>query len=146
MEQGKIRNLIDTFNLCKPEGALHGDYNVLTVRQPYATMLVSGMKDYEFRRWPIPKHLISEPILIHAAASILNARIAVSEEDFEFYKQYAKSRNLFGCIVGIVVFGDPEPSDTPPFSGYRFPVMEFFRLGRPIFGIKGREKFWKITL
>ena len=146
MNQGIIRNLIDVYGLDKPDGKLHGVFNVLTVQQPYASMLVSGTKPYEFRSWPMSEWLISEPILIHAGARILTARVNVSEEMYNHYLSYVKSRYLFGCIVGVVVFGESQPSDTPPFSGYRFPVREYFQLGRPIWDIKGRMNFWKIQL
>ena len=38
----------------------------LTVWQPWATLIVAGLKLYEFRRYPAPKSLVGQTIVIHA--------------------------------------------------------------------------------
>lgn len=39
----------------------------LTLWQPWASLVAMGVKKYEFRRWPAPRSLIGERIVIHAA-------------------------------------------------------------------------------
>ncbi len=125
---------------------MQGFFNVLTVMQPYASMLVDGAKGYEFRGHPLPERFISEPILIHAGARILKPRIKVSEEIYNYYLNEAIKNDLFKCIIGVVVFGESELSDAPIFTGYRWPVREFRRIGFPIRDIRGQQGIWKIRL
>lgn len=125
---------------------LQGFFNVLTVMQPYASMLVDGCKKYEFRGHPLPERFISEPILIHAGARILKPRIKVSEEIYNYYLNEAKKNDLFKCIIGVVVFGTPQYSDQLPFSGYRWQVREFHRFVEPIRDIRGQQGIWKLGL
>ncbi len=40
----------------------------LTLWQPWATLVVAGVKPYEFRRWPVPKRFWGTRIAIHAGA------------------------------------------------------------------------------
>lgn len=42
-------------------------YYALTVQQPFASLLIKGIKLYETRTWMVPSRLIGETIAIHAA-------------------------------------------------------------------------------
>lgn len=130
-----------------PEKLLKGrSFNVLTVKQPYASMLVLDAKKYEFRSWKLPEKYIGEWMMIHAGKSVLKTKVKVSDSCYKFFLDYAKEQRLFSCIVGAVRFGPPELSDTPFFTGFRWPVQECFSLlSGPIRNIKGHEKIWKIT-
>ncbi len=44
-------------------------HDALTVQQPYASLIVRGIKHYETRTWKVPSRLIGETIAIHAAKS-----------------------------------------------------------------------------
>jgi hypothetical protein len=145
MNQGIIRNFRDIYKLGKPEGKLQGYFNVLTVRQPYASMLVSGVKKFEFRNYCLPEYFISTPILIHSGAKPLNAKVEVSEGLYNHFLNRANNENLFGCILGVVVFGETELSQCPMFYKYRWPVREYYQLIEPIRDIKGNQGLWKIT-
>ena len=46
----------------------------LTLWQPWATLVVAGVKPYEFRRWPAPKWVWGERIAIHAGARPVRRR------------------------------------------------------------------------
>lgn len=146
MNQGIIRNFRDIYKLGKPEGKLQGYFNVLTVRQPYASMLVSGVKKFEFRNYCLPEYFISTPILIHSGAKPLNAKVEVQEGIYNYFLNHAKKENLFGCILGVVVFGETELSPCPLFYKYRWPVREYYQFVEPFRDVKGHEKIWKITL
>lgn len=45
---------------------------VLTVWQPWASLIIAGAKPYEFRGWKPPASLIGQRIVIHAAARLIN--------------------------------------------------------------------------
>lgn len=145
-----VREIIDEWyrdiEMNHPEELLKGrSFNVLTVKQPYASMLVSDAKKYEFRNWKLPEKYIGEWVLIHAGKGVLKTKVKVSDSCYKFFMDYAKEQRLFSCIVGAVRFGHPELSDAPIFTGYRWPVQECFKLLAPIRDIKGHEKIWKIT-
>lgn len=40
----------------------------LTVFQPWASLIVAGAKPFEFRKWPVPIHIVGHRVVIHAAA------------------------------------------------------------------------------
>jgi hypothetical protein len=41
---------------------------VLTIWQPWCSLIIAGAKPYEFRRWPAPARLVGQRIVIHAGA------------------------------------------------------------------------------
>ena len=129
-----------------PEKLLEGQsFSVLTVQQPYASMLVSDAKRYEFRGWKLPEKYIGKWVMIHAGKKVLKTKVKVSDSCYKFFMNYANDKRLFGCIVGAVRFGASELSDTPIFTGYRWPVQECFQLNAPIKDIRGKQGLWKIT-
>ncbi len=46
----------------------------LTLWQPWATLVVAGVKPFEFRKWPAPKSMWGQRIAIHAAARPVKRR------------------------------------------------------------------------
>lgn len=68
---------------------------VLTIKQPYASLIIAGIKEYEFRTW---KTNYRGDILIHAGKSIDKSAI----------KKYEKYNLEYptGCIIGIVNLED----------------------------------------
>jgi len=46
----------------------------LTLWQPWATLVVEGVKPFEFRRWPAPKWIWGQRIAIHAGARPVKRR------------------------------------------------------------------------
>jgi hypothetical protein len=125
---------------------IQGSFDVLTVKQPYATMLVLGVKKYEYRKYRLPDCFVGKPILIHAGAQPLQAKVKVSEDLYNFYLDLAERKNLFKCIIGAVVFGESELSDAPFFTGYRWPVKECLLFTQEVRDIRGNQKIWKLKL
>lgn len=39
----------------------------ITIKQPWASLIVSGLKDIENRTWSCPKKYLGKRVLIHAA-------------------------------------------------------------------------------
>ena len=44
----------------------------ITIKQPWASLIVHGIKDIENRTWKCPKKYIGQRILIHAGKSSAN--------------------------------------------------------------------------
>lgn len=42
----------------------------LSIHQPYATLIIMGVKPYEWRTWEPPKYIIDQPIVIHASKNV----------------------------------------------------------------------------
>lgn len=62
---------------------------VLTIKQPWATLIVDGYKKYEFRSW---KTKYRGKILIHAGLSL-------EKDADERFKEYNLNHE-YGCIIG----------------------------------------------
>ena len=68
---------------------------VLTIKEPWASLIVNGYKKYEFRSW---KTKYRGKILIHAGMSVeKNARERFKEYNLEYYK---------GAIIGEAIITD----------------------------------------
>jgi hypothetical protein len=73
-----------------------GDYmKVLTIKQPWATLIVDGYKKYEFRSW---KTKYRGKILIHAG-------LTLEKDADERFKEYNLNHEC-GCIVGEAELAD----------------------------------------
>ena len=62
---------------------------VLTIKQPWATLIVEGYKEYEFRSW---KTKYRGKILIHAG-------LTLEKNMLKIFKEYNLNYEL-GCIIG----------------------------------------------
>ena len=111
----------------------------LTVRQPYALMLVSGQKHHEFRSWALPIRNHHTAIMIHAAAKDADEIIGCSSVEFEANLNLAKEEKLYSAIIGEVIFGEPRKMKD---GGYAWPVLKANKFKQPIRGVKGRLGIW----
>ena len=125
------------------EGAL---CNALTVRQPYALMLVNGTKKFEYRSWELPWQLCdvekSIPVFIHAGKQVKKERVDVEENEYCKYLAEAREQELFGCIIGAVFFGKP----LKLAHGYAWPVDLSLKFDYPARDIKGWLKIWQFWM
>lgn len=67
----------------------------LTIKQPYASLIIAGIKEYEFRTW---KTNYRGKLLIHAGKTI-------DEKAIEKFKCY-NLKYPTGCIIGEVTIVD----------------------------------------
>lgn len=67
----------------------------LTIKQPWATLIVDGYKEYEFRSW---KTNYRGKILIHAGLSLEKD----ADKRFEVYNL----THDYGCIIGEAILTD----------------------------------------
>jgi hypothetical protein len=97
----------------------------LTVRQPYAALILAGVKRYETRSRPCPAKYVGVPIALHAGASLASLVDGRQFGPFQVYRQADGPRLLdarerppvtdrwvetpLGVIVGSVTFGPSIP-------------------------------------
>lgn len=95
---------------------------VLTLHQPWASLIALGVKTIETRSWPAPKGLIGERIGIHAALHVDHAAAARFEDvlhrggmcaaDWQGTARHATEGNgsgARGCIVATATLTDCVP-------------------------------------
>lgn len=88
---------------------------VLTVKQPWASLIVEGIKDVENRTWKCPEKYIGQRVLIHAGLDVKNTLGVLNEEQFDcvsksndslyFASKIQQSWDR-GAIIGSVVIVD----------------------------------------
>jgi hypothetical protein len=128
-------------------------YKVLTVRQPYASLLVSGIKDVENRS---RRTNYRGTVLIHAGAKWheimeqLPTKIwllGASPVEQQIVKMAAEvTRNdLFGCIVGSVEIVDCVQDSTSEWAErgqWHWICRNAKVFAQPIRNVKGRLGLW----
>ena len=82
-------------------------YPAITIRQPWAALIVNGIKDVENRNWRLPDKYRNCTVLVHASAKpVFNdhaARRELFNRDLTF-ADFAPQTTLSGHIVGAVRF------------------------------------------
>lgn len=88
---------------------------VLSIRQPWAYLIVAGYKDIENRKW-YTNH--RGPLLIHASK-------AVDPNDFPMQREWIREAGIDipedlprGAIVGSVTLTDVHDWASPPYTGF----------------------------
>ncbi len=109
----------------------------LTLWQPWATLVVAGVKPFEFRRWPAPKWIWHERIAIHAGARSVKRReiddliasirleggwgtALVPEPALEILLRMQDHPELVptSAVLGTAVLGRPVPADEAVVEAY----------------------------
>lgn len=125
-------------------------YKVLTVRQPYASLLVNGIKDVENRS---RRTNYRGTVLIHAGAkvhdvvSFLKTRHEFTVEEIAMMTQMneVEENDLFGCIVGSVEIVDcvqDSPSEWAERGQWHWVCRNAKVFAQPVRNVKGRLGLW----
>ena len=126
-------------------------YKVLSVRQPYASLLVSGIKDVENRS---RRTNYRGKVLIHAAKKVhdvvrfLKTRHEFTVEEIAMMTQMneVEENDLFGCIVGSVEIVDCVQDSTSAWAerGQWHLVCRNAKVfAQPVRNVKGRLGLWE---
>ena len=126
----------------------------ISIRQPWAWLIVSGFKDVENRSWNLPERYIGRRVLIHASAK---PRFSLSEASGrleEIQQRYGLPGVLHfpeegrgsGGIVGVVTFtGCDQLLYTSPWAE---PDLRHWNTINakplPFFPVKGRLGFFNV--
>lgn len=125
-------------------------HKVLTVRQPYASLLVGGVKDVENRS---RRTNYRGTVLIHAGArmhdvvSFLRKRqeFTVEELAITTHANEVEEYALFGCIVGSVEIVDCVQDSTSPWAEggqWHWVCRNAKVFDHPVRDVKGRLGLW----
>jgi len=143
---------------------------VISVKQPWAYLLCSGIKDIENRTWRLPEKYKGERVLIHASGTKMKGLEGDYLNDVqieylhcgytplkELHKYYAL-RNQYSSIIGSVRFVDcvinhesiwAEKSHYevnlalhPLRPIYNWVVADPILFDKPILDVKGKLSFW----
>lgn len=126
-------------------------YKVLSVRQPYASLLVSGNKDVE-NRSRYCKHrgtlLIHASLKVHEILKILQEQKNFSSVDIDTMVQMNEvhENNLYGCIIGSVDVVDcvlNSPSEWAIKGYYHIVCANAKKFEHPIRDVKGKLGIWE---
>jgi hypothetical protein len=117
----------------------HSLVKVLTVRQPWAHLIVSGHKDIENRSWQTPYRGL---LYIHAGSHMHATPIPQIERRFGL--SIDPEQLILGAIVGWVMLTDiVQRSDSPWFDGPYGWVLEHAQAFAGA-SIPGRQKIFDI--
>jgi hypothetical protein len=113
-------------------------YKVLTIRQPWASLIVWGIKPVENRSW-LTKH--RGPLLIHAGMKY------ESEPELERRYRFTRDDIEHGAIIGVVELDDiVEQHRSPFFKGpFGWVLKNAREFSRPI-PMKGMLGLFNATL
>lgn len=137
----------------------------LTLHQPWADLIVRGVKRYEFRSWAMPRRYILKPIAIHAGKTFdadgwatirrfadagLEGELGLTA-DAVGWADPLRNRHPAGAVVGRATFLASEPirkiaanlgmDPDDCGDGFAWPVLEATRFDAPI-PARGRQGIW----
>jgi hypothetical protein len=109
----------------------------LTVRQPWAALIVSGVKDIENRTWEPPVGVFGEEILIHAAERRRDDVADVPRVEGDELRGV-----LLGTVIIVGAIQDSESAWARP-DHWHWQLHGAKRLGEPVSCV-GSLGFWKV--
>lgn len=126
-------------------------YKVLTVRQPYASLLVNGIKDVENRSRRTNYRgtvLIHSAKKVHDVVSFLKTRHEFTVEEIAMMTQMNEvdENDLFGCIVGSVEIVDCVQDSTSEWAErgqWHWVCRNAKVFAQPVRNVKGRLGLWE---
>ena len=124
-------------------------FPVITIRQPWAALIVSGHKDIENRDWRLPEKYSNCTVLVHSSAKPAFDLHAAQHEMVARGWPMETMDSACGCIIGAVQFsgclassaGDP-PSEWAD-QGSKFWWMIEKAMQLPPVPAIGRLSFWQ---
>lgn len=111
-----------------------GYIRTLTIKQPWATLIIKGKKDVENRSWQITD--LPAKVLIHAGTSVDNYALDVLKENGYDLINLPKS-----AILGYVTFEKCTmnyPSEWSTEDSYQWVIGEVYEFDKPIENVKGQ--------
>lgn len=142
---------------------------VLSVKQPWAYLICSGIKDIENRTWKCPQKYIGEKILIHASAAkmkslqkmlTLEQRAIVDKKlgyEYDRDKVFAKSAiigsvEIVDCLINQQsIWAEKSHYEVnlalhPLRPIYNWVLANPVLFDKPIIGVRGKLGFWDYEL
>ena len=135
------------------------DENVLrclTVRQPFAQLICTGIKNIENRSWKLPESIRGERVFVHASAKLDERHRDMSQlftpAQWESLDDNMQKRMIGGilpvsAIIGSVRFVDcvQDSKSVWAIDGqYHWVIEDPILYVEPILNVKGKLNFWKL--
>lgn len=128
----------------------------LTIWQPWASMIMAGVKPFEFRSWRPPRATIGQRIVIHAGARPVSPRqlaeiqfqldsdastLRLKPGAFDIMDLAWRNRDALplGAGLGTAVVGEPVRQDG--WDNWGWPMLEIQPFQRPL-PRKGAQGLW----
>ena len=123
----------------------------ITIKQPWASLIVHGIKDIENRTWPCPDKYIGQRVLIHASLKLDREPYMIFNDvqadaiDYcimdvcGYYKQTGAiigSVEIVGCSIN-------HPSIWAEKGCWNWVLKNAVLFDKPIENVKGKLGFWE---
>ena len=123
----------------------------ISIKQPWASLIVHGVKGIENRTWKCPNKYIGKRILIHASAKPDKNRLnALTEDQLLMIPATFKRNKLYqSAIIGSVkieVCVQNHPSIWAEKGVYNWVLSDPIVYENPIENIKGKLSFWEYEI
>lgn len=86
----------------------------ITIKQPWSSLIVHGIKDIENRTWKCPKKYIGKRVLIHASATpinMVNPSSVFTHQQWDFLTEEQKMLTISGAMPTSAIIGSVEIVD-----------------------------------
>ena len=123
----------------------------ITIKQPWASLIVHGIKDIENRTWPCPDKYIGQRVLIHASLKpdrepymIFNdvQADAIDHCIMEVCGYYKQTGAIIGSVE-IVGCSINHPSIWAEKGCWNWVLKNAVLFDKPIENVKGKLGFWE---
>lgn len=119
----------------------------ISIKQPWASLIIEGIKDIENRTWPCPKKHIGKRVLIHASARhIKKISNLFSIEKFlsipaDIFKDIEDEHFANGVVVGSAEIVDCVVNHSSIWAEETIPeVWGIYENGMPIYNVPKKMK------
>lgn len=126
----------------------------ITIKQPWASLIVHGIKDIENRTWPCPKKYLGQRVLIHSSAvpvEMINPNSVFTKRQWDSFSLGFQSEIICGngyvnsAIIGSVEIVDCVVNHSSIWAEkgvYNWVLANPILYAKPIENVKGKLSFW----
>lgn len=126
----------------------------ITVKQPWASLIIHGIKDIENRTWPCPKKYIGQRVLIHSSAipvEMINPNSVFTRQQWDSFSFGFQREIICGegyansAIIGSIEIVNCVVNHSSIWAEkgvYNWVLANPIIYDEPIENIKGKLSFW----
>lgn len=118
----------------------------LSIRQPWASLIVAGLKDVENRTWPCPAKYIGQTVLVHAGKGVDHMALTRIHPRFRTRAaELCRNMPLGGTIGQVRIIDCVRDSDSAWAEPGRWHWLLAEAKALPFVPCKGFLGFWKVA-
>lgn len=123
----------------------------ITIKQPWASLIVHGIKNIENRTWSCPKKYLGQRVLIHSSVCHgKKFKINLTDEQMKQAFSLISEKSIsgqweFGAIIGSVEIVDCVQNHSSIWAEkevYNWVLANSIIYNEPIENVKGKLSFW----